>query len=65
MEIGRQQADENFRNSISLGPFGLRARTKQFIESGLKITFIPCSLHKNVHKNTCKLLHIKLSHSNN
>ena len=39
----------------------LRARTKQFIEFGLKISFTPC----NFLKNTCKFLHIEFSNSNN
>ena len=34
---------------------GLQARTKQFIEFGLKISFTPCYFFKN----TCKLFHIK------
>ena len=38
---------------------GLRARTKQFVEFGLKISFIRC----NLHKNTRKSFHIELSHS--
>ena len=41
--------------------YGLRARTKQFIEFGLKISFTPCYFFKN----TRKLLHIELSNSNN
>ena len=40
---------------------GWRARTKQFIEFALKISFTPC----NFLKNTYKLLHIELSNSNN